>query len=101
MQSEHDHDHAKPADGGPEDDVRIADDEIADVVEDEGHEPMDDEDDFDAEMDAPGEGEDMEMDASEQLEDNSIGATCKYRRGGAACLKGARLSCPHRRRWYA
>lgn len=50
-----------------EDEV-IADEEIAEVVEDDGGEPMDDDDDM--------EDETMEV-GEDQLEDNSIGSTCK------------------------
>lgn len=70
--------------GSAEDDVRIADEEIAQVVEDDGGEPMDDDDDDDMDMggeggegEGQGEGEDEMMDAADKFEDNSIGASCK------------------------
>lgn len=77
MQSEREHEHDDKVEA---DDEVIDAQDIAEVVDDEGdHEPMDDEDDGDdAMMEGDGEGgEGMEMDAEEQLQDNSIASTCE------------------------
>jgi hypothetical protein len=71
---EHEHEHE-------EDDHELAEDDVVEVVEDFGDEPMDDDDDDDNEKydgeivigaPQPGEEEAMEM-----MEDNTMGATCK------------------------
>jgi hypothetical protein len=70
---EHEHEHE-------EDDHELAEDDVVEVVEDFGDEPMDDDDDDDNEKydgeivigaPQPGEEEAMEM-----MEDNTMGATC-------------------------
>jgi hypothetical protein len=64
---------ARENDNPTVEDELLQDEEIAEVVEDDGAEPMDDDDDMD---DGMGDDETMEI-GEDQLEDNSIGASCK------------------------
>jgi len=85
------HEHAAAASGSAEhdeNDVQLNEDDVVEIVEDDGPggEPMDDDDEFggyDGEIVIGGPGpddEDMEgMEDVDQIEDNSWGASCEFR----------------------
>jgi hypothetical protein len=81
---EHEHDHDE------DEDAELNDEDVVEVIEDEGDEPMDDDDDndkYDGEIviGAPMPGEEEEME--QMMEDNTLGATCRSSSIDVHCLK--------------
>lgn len=94
MEPEHEHTAAAEGAERDEDDIQFNDEDVVEIVEDDGPggEPMDDDDDpfggYDGEIviGGPGPGEeDMEgMEEVDEIEDNSWGASCELERCGQA-----------------
>lgn len=85
MSEAHDHEATMEA---REEDVQLDEDDVVEIVEDDGPagEPMDDDDDefggYDGEIVIGGPGpEDEDMEEVDQIEDNSMGASCEFRVG--------------------